>query len=311
MDLDVVDRLSELPFRLRAPSRRELLISAFTTDDRSRVSIAWPASYQWVHTSAFVDSIRGALNRLGVLHIQSIPQTHRGVVTLPCVVDGRTHVLVLDYSDHPDSINESALAVCSLYIKFQFLCDGYADSRIVAGGYPVSSTQFYRYYRAFRRRYDGRPEVGVFARFGYAFQGALRRRAVELLSSAPDIHFLGAGRRVRYSRFLRESASARLCLDLPGNGPFTFRLPETLGLGSCLIAPRYVTRLQEKLEPGVHYVAIADDLSDLLDVCRYYLAHESERAAIARAGRDFFDMHLHCDALAEYYVSTILARLGN
>lgn len=311
MDLQVIDRISELPYRLLAEARDRLVTPTLTAVDRSRISITWPSRYQWVHTAVFVDSIRNALSRLGVLHVQPTPQRDRGVVRLPCVVDGRSHIIAIDYADHADDINRHALDECSLYIKFQHRAQGYPDSRIMPGGYPVSNTQYYHYYRAFRGRYAGAPQAGVFGRFGHAFQGELRMRAVELLSGARDIHFLGAGRRVRYSRFLRESASARLSLDLPGNGSFTFRLPETLGLGSCLVAPRYPTILHERLEPGVHYVPIADDLSDLLDTCRYYLSHESERAKIAAAGRDYFDRYLHCDQLAAHYLRTVLERLGH
>jgi spore maturation protein CgeB len=115
---------------------------------------------------------------------------------------------------------------------------------------------------------------------------------------------------VRYSRFLEEVASARLCLHLPGNGPFTHRIGEFLGLGRCMVSLRFTTALHVPLEAGVHYVAIADDLSDLVDKCRYYLRHDDEREQIARRGQDFFDRYLHSDQLASYYVRSILDRLG-
>jgi spore maturation protein CgeB len=60
----------------------------------------------------------------------------------------------------------------------------------------------------------------------------------------------------------------------------------------------------------MHYVAVKDDLSDLVDVCRYYLSREAERAEIARSGRDFFDRYLHCDQLAAYYLRTVMDRLA-
>lgn len=51
---------------------------------------------------------------------------------------------------------------------------------------------------------------------------------------------------------------------------------------------------------------IADDLSDLVDVCRHYLAHPQEREKIAAAGRCYFEQYLHFDQLAAYTVRTIL-----
>jgi hypothetical protein len=311
MQLQVVDRLVELPYRLCRSSRAAVSTSPLSAQELARVSITWPSRYQWAHAAGFTETVKTALARLGVLRVEPTSQVHPGVVMLSCLVDGRAIMVALEYSDNHDFINEQALADCSLYIKFQFREKGYPDSRIIRGGYPVTGLDYYRYYRAFRKRYVGGRRIDVLGRFGYRFQEELRRKAVEMLSAAPDIDFVGRGPRVRYSRFLREAASARLCLDLPGNGPFTFRVPEFLGLGSCMIAPRYTTALHEPLVPGVHYVAIADDLSDLLDSCRYYLSHDHEREKIAIAGREFFDRYLHCDHLAAYYVRNILDRLGD
>lgn len=311
MKMQVVDRLVELPFRMRPSAPAGAVTWSITAAERERVRVLWPSTYQWKLASLFADTIKLAMARLGVLRVGATPQVHRGVVRLFCSIDGRARIVAIDYADRGDAINRDALAECSLYIKFQFREEGYADSRIIPGGYPVSDADYYRYYRAFRARHADDAHIGVLGRFGFKFQGELRAKAVGMLSDARDIHFVGAGTRVRYSRFLRDVACARLSLDLPGNGPFTFRVPEFLGLGTCLISPRYPTMLHQPLTPGVHYVAIADDLSDLLDVCRYYLSHEEERATIARAGRDFFDQYLHCDHLAAYYLRTLLDRFPN
>jgi glycosyl transferase family 1 len=309
--LQLADRLAELPLRLRPLSGAGDPAPCVTAAEWARVRILWPTSYAWVHAAGFTSTVRRSFARLGTFQLGEVRQDHRGVVSVRCEIDGRSHLLAIDYSDDPALINRNALAECSLYVKFQYREEGYDDSRIVAGGYPVSQLGYYRYYRAFRRRFAGRQRIDVLGRFSLEFQAALRSSAVNMLAGARDIRFVGTGPRVRYSRFLREGASARIGLDLPGNGPFTYRVAEFLGLGTCLVAPRYRAMLHAPLEPGVHYVEIASDLSDLLSVCRYYLSHEKERAAIAKAGQEYFDRYLHSDHLAAFYIRALLDRVDD
>ncbi|MEO6211048.1 MAG: glycosyltransferase [Gemmatimonadaceae bacterium] len=311
MKLEVLDRLIELPYRFLPSAHARAAPWDVSRAELSRVGITWPMTYQWPPAAAFTDTIKRAFSRLDLLEVAALKQTHRGVVRILVTLDDKVYAVMVDYADNADGINEDALAQCSLYFKFQYRVRGYSDPRIIPGGYSVSSEHYYRYHGPLRRRYEGRASIGVLGRFGYKFHGELRAKAVDILSGARDVHFVGAGKRVRYSRFLRDVASARLSLDLPGNGPFTFRVPEFLGLGTCLISPRYATSLHVPLIPGVHYVAIEDDLGDLLEKCRYYLAHEEERARIARAGRDYFDRYLHRDHLATYYLRAMLDRLGS
>jgi hypothetical protein len=272
------------------------------------VVISWPSVYQWPLSKGIVETLKDGLSRVCQVRAVSMPQPYKGVVMLSCAVDGKAHPVALDYSDYP-AINTHALAACSLYIKLQFDRAAYDDAKIIAGGYPVTGLDYYKYFMAYRSRFGHRRRIDVLGRFGYRFQAELRRKAVALLSDSSDIHFVGSAGKVRYSRFLREAASARLCLDLPGNGPFTHRVAEFLGIGSCMVSIRHATVLHVPIEPGTHYVEIADDLSDLGDKCRYYIGHDEEREEIASAGRDYFDRYLHCDQLACYYVRNILDRL--
>lgn len=310
MQLELIDRLAEIPFRLREARHANSDTWPVSAAELARVRITWPTHAQWAPAEGITETLRAGLAKLGVLRFQAIPQTLRGVIVMACLVDERHRTVVLDYMDNPLAVNEQALDASDIYIKLQHAEAGYADQRIIPGGYPVSSLDYYRYYEPFRALYARGRAIDVLGRFGFTFQGELRRKAVEMLTTAKDIDYVGSGKKVRYSRFLREAASARMCLDLPGNGPFTFRIGEFLGLGSCLIAPRYTTSLPVPLEPNVHYVAIARDLSDLLDTCRHYLSHDEEREKIAHAGREYFNRFLDCDQLAHYYVRNILDRLA-
>ena len=306
MKLQLVDRITELPYRLRTAMRADSATWPLTPAELAKVSIVWPSHPQWALAEGITETLSTGLDRLGVLRREPIAQEHRGVIMLHCEVAGRPLRVALDYMDRREAINNNALTECALYVKLQYSEEGYGDRRIIAGGYPVTGLDYYRYQMPFRERFRRNRSIDVLGRFGFKFQGELRREAVRLLSDSDGINYVGAGKRVRYSRFLREAASARMCLDLPGNGPFTFRIGEFLGLGTCLMAPRYTTSLPVPLVPGVHYVAIANDLSDLVDKTRHYLSHDDERERIAQAGSDYFDRYLHCDQLASYYVTRML-----
>ena len=310
MKLHIADRLAELPYRLRPPVRASGRTWPLTPEDLRRVRITWPAAVDWLPSANIVETQKYALSKLGVLDVQHTKQDQEGVILLPCMVDERPHLIVLDYSDYPDFINSRALADCSLYLKMEHAARGYADPRILPAGYSVTGLDYYRFYAQYRARYANRRQIDVVGRFGFQFQETIRRKAIQLLSDAPDINYVGAGGKVRYSRFLREVASARLCLHMPGNGPFTHRVAEFLGLGSCMISIRFTTSLHVPLEPGVHYVEVADDLSNLIERCRHYLANDEEREQIARNGSELFDRYVHCDQLAAYYLRTIIDRLG-
>ena len=307
--LHVVDRLTEALYKLRPQGRVASHTWPMTAKDLSRIIIAWPTIYQWPACDVIVHTIRDGFARYGVLRLAKTAQPHTGVIMLGGVVDGHAHKIALDYSDYHNFINESALAESSLYIKMQFRRGGYRDSRIVRGGYTVTGRDFYRYYIPFRQ-HGARRRLGVLGRFGYTFQGDIRRKAVSLLAAAADIDFVGSEGKVRYSRFLREAATARISLHMPGNGPFTHRVAEFLGLGTCMFSSRFATELHIPLQPGVHYVEFSHDLSDLVETVRYYLRHDEERESIARAGQAFFDRYLHCDQLVAYYLQTILERLA-
>ena len=300
-------RLAEIPYRLRPPGRPRHATWFLSADDRARVTIKWPARYEWPRGSWIVETAKYALARLGVLQIEDTRQVHKGVIFLPCLVDGKDFHVALDYDDYPEVINQAALDECDLYLKYQYRIGGYCDRRVVPGGYITTRLNYYRFYEAYRRG-NAAPEIDIAARFGTLFNGKERQRAVQLLAEAGDISFASNTGFIRYSQFLKEVGSARFGLQLPGNGPLTPRIPDFLGLGTCLVSPPLAAQLHVPLVPGEHFVEVAEDLSDLVEKLRYYLAHEDERLRIAQAGRDYFDRFLHCEQLAGYYVHSILKK---
>jgi len=110
---------------------------------------------------------------------------------------------------------------------------------------------------------------------------------------------------------LKEVARARICIDLPGEGDLCFRLVNYLAVGACIIGPPPRNVLHAPLTDRVHVAYTKPDLSDLVDVCSYYLAHDEAREEMARRSRTFFDECLHKDNLTAYYLRCCLDRLRN
>ncbi len=91
----------------------------------------------------------------------------------------------------------------------------------------------------------------------------------------------------RHERLLRD---ARICLAPWGNHPITYRFFEGLAY-RCLVVAQSLdsTRfLDAGLQAGRHYVRVAPDLSDLVDVVRHHLEHMDEAQRIADAGHALY-----------------------
>jgi hypothetical protein len=212
-------------------------------------------------------------------------------------------MVVLDYSDKPEQISEESLNICDLYFKLQFLRGGYGDPRIVPGGFTTAGDAYYRYLKDLRALAVRSKSRAIEARFGFRFEENLRNKALQILQKDPRIRFERQTNKLRYSTFLKEAAISKVCLDLPGNGPFCHRLVEFLGMGSCVVAPHHITALHVELVPHQHFLPIAPDLSDLADVVSLALENSPLKQRIVENSLKFFDRFLHADQVAAYWLS--------
>jgi hypothetical protein len=275
-------------------------------EELSDISVVWPTEYFWKPAAKWADPIRRGIQKY--VHVESadVPQGHEGIALIQMRIRGTTHKVAIDYADRPD-VNEECARDCIVYFKMQFASDGYAPENIVPGGFIPGSQDIYTYLprlRALRRqkpyRYD------VYGRFGLEFAEGIRRKACSALAGQSQFRWEGSLKIRRYCLYLLEVARSGICVDLPGNGDFCFRLIDYMAVGACIIGVRHRTRLPVPLVDGVHIAYAKDDLSDLIDLCKYYLDNKDARDELCRNSRSYFDKYLHRDQLASYYVHTCL-----
>jgi len=272
--------------------------------------IHWPRTYQHPNARPFVEPIRQALARLAPLVRSAIDQPFAGLVICGLELRGLMHYMALDYYDFPH-VNEAAAAKVEAYFKLQFRVEGYAARNVLPGGYVSGGSVLYRHWCRLRSLHNSRPpQADVFGRFGLRFSTDIRQRAIEILSADPRFTFSGGVRRTEQSRYLREMALARVCIDLPGQGPFCYRLVEAMAMGCCVVGPPHAARLPVPLQNGVEIAYCAPDLSDLRDVCWRYVSDEQARRAVGSRAAAYFDRHLHPIRLAERYLVETARLIG-
>lgn len=265
--------------------------------------VVWPSEYAWEPAKKWMDPLLHGIQALVPVTRETLPQSSEHVVLIRVYIEGQELVVAVDYADSAEVDREQVEKV-ALYFKMQFRNEGYEWPHVVPGGFVPADSMVYHAIPSLRKqRGEQRPRFDVYGRFGREFAQETRARAVELLSTQSLFRFEGSLARIRYSTYLQEIAAAKVCIDLPGNGAFCFRLVDYMAVGACIVGVEHSNRLPAPLVPGEHMAFVRPDLSDLVSVCGYYLEHTTEREKLCRNSRDYFDRYLHRDQLAAYYLS--------
>jgi hypothetical protein len=271
-------------------------------------AIHWPIEYQHPNATAFVRPLRQGFDRLTSVESSDIAQPYEGIVVIEVVHMGKTYRVAVDYYDYT-TVNTACLDTVALYFKMQHLRQGYDDPRVVPGGYIAAKQSLYDNYCRLRRLRSKHIHTDVYGRFGLRFAPEIRGRAIEILRAQNGFAFSGGTSLAPYMQSLRDAARSRICIDMPGNGPFCYRLVEYLALGCCVIGPRHATNLHAQLIDGKHIVYCRDDLADLDSLCQHYTTDIAACEQIAATAARYFDDHLHPYQLAQYYLETSAQRL--
>ena len=279
-------------------------------EELKNVEIRFPAKYGCGEARTWMETLLFELRRRVRVSFVDLPQPFRGTVLIQFVKNNRILDVAIDYSDYSDLVEES-VAVAGLYFKLQFLREGYGRETIVPGGYLPDSWRIYRQLPKLRRLSDRNEfNFDVYGRFSLDYAANVRRGAVEILQKQNKFAFEGGLKKVRYIEFLREIARAKICLDLPGNGAFCHRLINYFAIGGCIVAYPHKTRLHVPLENRKQIVYCREDFSDLIEICEFYLNNKDARETMRAASREYFDLNLRKENLANYYLRNCLDRLN-
>ena len=278
---------------------------------RERVKVRWPRVYQWEHTHRWGDQVLDMLQRRLDVAIADLPQVYQGTVLCEFVIDGRPSKVAFNLSDYPDFVDEECTSESLVTFKFQFRDRGYPERRIVPGGYLPGSAMLYQMLQYLRWSKDHlQSQFDVYGRFSMDFSPGVRGEALRQMAGAATFRFYGGAGLVRYSRYLREVARSRVCLDLPGQGPVCFRLVEYLAIGACIVAHPHGVTLPGSLVDGVHIAYCANGSEEMVHRCERLLDDPAQQRAMVLAARGYFDRYLHRDQLSAYYLNTVLAAAG-
>ena len=219
----------------------------------------------------------------------------------------KSYFVTFDFSDYMDHINNEALDCSICYFKMQFDRDGYSDKRIVPGGYTNNSPHVYKYIPFLRSNVDKvNDKRDVYGRFGMRYASDIRKKAINILNMQMKFSYEVSATLIRHSASLIEASNSKICIDLPGNGDFCFRLVDYLSMGACVISYPHRTKMHEPLIHGKNIIYCEPDFSNLVDICQYYLNNDFERGVIQDNAREYFDSYLHRDQISRYYISSVL-----
>lgn len=143
----------------------------------------------------------------------------------------------------------------------------------------------------------------------------IRTEALKLLEDRFDCRANGTVRNQVFKkykrkglRYLEELKACRIVLNFRGVGWDTLRYWETPAIGRFMISQRPRIAIPDNFVDGRDIVFCRDDLSDLIELCEYYLNNDGLRETIAANARALA-LEKHSDAARAQYLLSKIAPL--
>ena len=140
----------------------------------------------------------------------------------------------------------------------------------------------------------------------------IRTRALQLLEDRYDCRQNGTVRNQVFSKYkrkgafyLQELSRCRIVLNFRGGGWDTMRYWEAPAVGAFMITQKPRIRIPNNFVDRRDVIYCRDDLSDLIELCDYYLKNEVERGSIAEKGRQQIITHHTDEARAGFLLGKV------
>ena len=141
--------------------------------------------------------------------------------------------------------------------------------------------------------YDRMPDMDYNIKYDVTFWAVeshkIRVDALDLLQNKFDCRDNGTERNQKFSKYkrkgeeyLRELGRCKIVLNFRGGGWDTMRYWETPAIGRFMISQKPGIVIPNNYRDEKEVVFCKDDLSDLEDLCNYYLKNDSKREEIAK-----------------------------
>lgn len=213
-----------------------------------------------------------------------------------------------DYSDYP--VVSSAI-LDSVRVYFKCVAPlGALPKGVVPAGYFPSRPRLVAKGRARALSAAAKRDIDVYARFGtWTDSQGIREMIVERARAGP-FRFHGGFGTLVFPAYLKEVLRAKIALDAPGQAPITCRLPEAMALGAVAVCFPPACAFPEPLVDGLHFAAIREDGSDVVDVCRRLLADPAKLRMISGNAAGYFDRNFSPQSIARRILRAALEALA-
>ena len=214
-------------------------------------------------------------------------------------VHHNNHVIrcAYDYSDY-SIISTDILAEVDVYFKKVISSNEKIPEKVFSIGFYAVNPNLLAETRTMFFKSLPERKIDVYGRFGdWTDSQPMREAMVNNLKNS-SLNFTGGFTKVSYPEYLKELLHAKISIDAHGQAPASPRLLESMALGAVVVSPKYTCIFPEEIIDGVHYIAIKEDASNLVETCQKLIEDDEKLECIRKEAMAFFDHNFSTESMA-------------